>query len=66
MKDILQDIVAHTHSLGFLNIVKVTNEADTTIESMAEDRSVILSSKTKNPVQEFSSQYRLPLIPPQP
>ena len=60
MKDILQDIVAHTHSLGFLNIVKVTSEADTTIESMAEDRSVILSSKTKNPVAEFAGTFGMP------
>ena len=60
MKDILQDIVAHTHSLGFLNIVKVTSEADTTIESMAEDRSVILSSQTKNPVSEFAGTFGLP------
>lgn len=29
MKDILQDIVAHTHSLGFLNLVKVSNEDGT-------------------------------------
>tara|TARA_B100001057_G_scaffold294641_1_gene294740 strand:- start:813 stop:1541 length:729 start_codon:yes stop_codon:yes gene_type:complete len=60
MKDILQDIVAHTHSLGFLNIVKVTSEADTTIESMAEDRSVILSSQTKNPVSEFAGTFGMP------
>jgi len=60
MKDILQDIVAHTHSLGFLNIVKVTSEADTTIESMAEDRSVILSSQTKNPVAEFAGTFGMP------
>ena len=47
MKDILQDIVAHTHSLGFLNLVKVTgDDQSTTIESMAEDRSVILSATT--------------------
>ena len=26
MKDILQDIVAHTHALGFLNIVKVNGD----------------------------------------
>ena len=26
MKDILQDVVAHTHSLGFLNLVKVTGD----------------------------------------
>jgi len=60
MKDILQDIVAHTHSLGFLNIVKVTSEADTTIESMAEDRSVILSSQTKNPISEFTGTFGMP------
>ena len=60
MKDILQDIVAHTHSLGFLNIVKVTSETDTTIESMAEDRSVILSSQTKNPINEFTGTFGMP------
>ena len=54
MKDILQDIVAKTHSLGFLNLVKVTGTTDsTTIESMAEDRSVILTAKTKDKVSEF-------------
>ena len=50
MKDILQDVVAHTHSLGFLNLVKVSSDdATTNIESMAEDRSVIcpLQQKTK-------------------
>ena len=47
MKDILQDVVAKTHALGFLSLVKVNSEADaTTIESIAEDRSVILNSTT--------------------
>ena len=51
MKDILQDVVAHTHSLGFLNLVKVSSDdATTNIESMAEDRSVIMSAVTKNKV----------------
>jgi len=54
MKDILQDIVAKTHALGFLSLVKVTgDETSTTVESMAEDRSVILSSTTKQKVEEF-------------
>ena len=48
MKDILQDIVAHTHALGFLSIVKVTGEEKTTIDSMAEDRSVIMTATTHN------------------
>lgn len=61
MKDILQDIVAHTYSLGFLTLVKVTSENNTTtIDSMAEDRSVILSSVTHNPVNEFIGTFGMP------
>lgn len=60
MKDILQDIVAHTHSLGFLPLVKVTNEEETVVESMAEDRSVILSAKTHNSVNEFNGTFGMP------
>lgn len=61
IKDVLQDVVAHTHSLGFLSLVKITGaNSDTTIESMAEDRSVILSSKTHNPVAEFDSTFGMP------
>ena len=61
MKDILQDIVSHTHSLGFLNLVKVSADNDnTTIDSMAEDRSVILSSQTHNKVSEFDGTFGMP------
>ena len=52
MKDILQDIVAHTHSLGFLSLVKVTGGDETTIDSMAEDRSVILSATTNHRIAD--------------
>ena len=56
MKDILQDVVAKTHSLGFLSLVKVTgDDSSTTVESMAEDRSVILSANTKEKVAEFGA-----------
>lgn len=60
MKDILQDVVAHTHALGFLTLVKVTSEDSTTIESMAEDRSVIVTGETKTPVTEFSGVFGMP------
>ena len=60
MKDILQDIVAHTHSLGFLSLVKVSNEESTAIDSMAEDRSVILSAQTHSPVAEFKGTFGMP------
>ena len=60
MKDILQDIVAHTHSLGFLSLVKVSNEEGTQIDSMAEDRSVILSAQTHSSIQEFKGTFGMP------
>ncbi len=61
MKDILQDLVAHTHALGFIPLVKITaDNKETLIESMAEDRSVIISAKTKTPVQEFEGVFGMP------
>ena len=60
MKDILQDIVAHTHSLGFLSLVKVSNDESTQIDAMAEDRSVILSASTHSPVAEFKGTFGMP------
>jgi len=60
MKDILQDVVAHTHALGFLSLVKVSNDEGTAIDSMAEDRSVILSAETATPVVEFVGTFGMP------
>jgi len=60
MKDILQDVVAHTHALGFISLVKVTSESDTIIESMADDRSVIVSAVTHQPVGEFTGIFGMP------
>lgn len=60
MKDILQDVVAHTHALGFLSLVKVTNDENTQIDSMAEDRSVILSAEAHSKVSEFTGTFGMP------
>ena len=60
MKDILQDVVAHTHALGFLSLVKVSNDDGTAIDSMAEDRSVILTASTSTPVAEFTGTFGMP------
>ncbi len=60
MKDILQDVVAHTHALGFLALVKSSNDNGTAIDSMAEDRSVILSAETHAPVTEFTGTFGMP------
>ena len=34
MQDILQDIVSHTHSLGFITTLKVTAETETQMVPM--------------------------------
>jgi len=61
MKDFLQDLVAHTHSLGFLPLVKISaTTKETSIESMAEDRSVILNAKSKTPVEDFEGVFGMP------
>ena len=61
IKDILTDIVAHTHSLGFLPLVKITGDkTTTTIESMAEDRSVIVTASAHKAVNEFDGTFGMP------
>jgi len=61
IKDILTDIVAHTHSLGFLPLVKITGDANSTqIESMAEDRSVIVTAQAHKAVAEFDGTFGMP------
>ena len=61
MKDILQDLVAHTHSLGFIPLIKVNaTGSKTEIEAMAEDRSVIVQGTTKTPVGEFEGVFGMP------
>lgn len=61
MKDILQDLVTHTHSLGFIPLIKVSStDQETSIEAMAEDRSVIVNAKTNAVVQEFDGVFGMP------
>ena len=61
MKDILQDIVGHTHNLGFLNIVKITgDDKKTSVDSMADDRSVIMYAETANPYPDMIGVFGMP------
>jgi hypothetical protein len=63
MKDILQDIVQHTHNLGFLNIVKITGDyKKTAIDSMADDRSVIMQAETANPHPDMLGVFGMPQL----
>jgi hypothetical protein len=61
LQEILQDIVSHTHSLGFLPLVKsTTDETETTLESIAPDRTVVLYGKIHNVVPDFTGVIGFP------
>ena len=61
MKDFLQDLVAHTYSLGVIPLVKITATAtETTIDGIAEDKTIVLTAKTKQPVSEFNGVFGMP------
>jgi len=61
MKDILQDIVSHTHNLGFLNIVKITGtDTKTQFDSMSDDRTVIMYAETNNPYPNMVGVFGMP------
>ena len=63
MKDILQDIVSHTQNLGFLTTVKITGtDKSTTINSMADDRSVIMEATTAAPYPDRIGVFGMPQL----
>jgi len=61
MKDILQDLIAHTHALGFIPLVKVSSiNSETVIEARADDLSVNVFGKTNNPIEGFDGVFGMP------
>ena len=61
MKDHLQDIVQHTHSLGIIDLVKVVGtDSQTIIEAVSEERSAIVQAQFHNPVPEFVGTFGMP------
>ena len=63
MKDILQDIVSHTQNLGFLTTVKVSGSAEkTVINSMADDKSVIMEAETASPYPQMIGTFGMPQL----
>jgi hypothetical protein len=61
MKDYLHDVVQHTQGLGIIDLVKITGtDQETAIDALADDRSVIMQAKFKNPVPEFVGTFGMP------
>jgi hypothetical protein len=61
MRDVLLDIVKHTHSLGFIQAVKINGNdgSETEIEAMDDDRSVVLKGKLHNSVSDLKGTIGL-------
>lgn len=61
MKDHLLDLVQHTFDLGCIDLIKITGtDADTAVNGVAEDKSVILEAQFANPVADFIGTFGMP------
>ena len=61
MKDILQDLVSHTHSLGILPLLKVSTYDDhVEVDSIADDKSVMFHAKTHTSIPGIESIFGMP------
>jgi hypothetical protein len=58
MKSFLQDVVAHTHTLGFLPLVKLTTDSShVEVDAQSEDRSVLMYGETLLPINGLTDAY---------
>jgi hypothetical protein len=61
MRDHLLDLVSHTYDLGNIDLVKITGtDSETTINGLAEDRSVVVEGQFAGPVAEFIGTFGMP------
>jgi len=63
MRDELLDLIEHTHSLGCVELIKITGtDTETAIEGVADDRSVIIQAKFHKPISEFVGTFGMPTM----
>ena len=61
MKDYLKDLIDHTYGLGVIELIKVSGtDTETTINAIAEDKSVIVSGTFKSPIVDFVGVFGMP------
>ena len=61
MKDYLKDLIDHTYGLGVIELIKVSGtDTETTINAIAEDKSVIVSGTFKSPIADFVGIFGMP------
>jgi hypothetical protein len=63
MKDNLLDLIQHTHGLGVIDLIKVVGtDTETNISAVAEDKSVVVNAKFKNPIADFIGTFGMPQL----
>ena len=61
MRDCLLDLVEHTYDLGFIDLVKIVGDTNTTeIVGLADDLSVVIRGNYHNPVADFVGTFGMP------
>ena len=61
MQDYLKDIVYHTQQLGFIDLIKIVGDSnETRIVALADDKSVVVDAKFKNPHPDFVGTFGMP------
>jgi hypothetical protein len=61
MKDFLQDVVSHTHSLGVVPIIRMTATAEkTVVDAVSEDRVLLLTGTTHKPIANLIGVFGMP------
>lgn len=60
MKDILKDLVAHSHSLGFIDCIKITGTDNATVIEAISERAVIIQGETIKPATELKGKFGMP------
>lgn len=64
MKDYLQDMIAHTSALGFIDLIKVTGtEQETKINASSEKQTVMITGTFKNTSPDFIGTFGMPNLP---
>lgn len=61
MKDILLDLVQHTHSLGIIDLILVNGTNDeTSIKAVDDSATVIIEGKLNTPLPQFCGTFGMP------
>lgn len=63
MRDHLLDLVSHTHSLGIIDLLKITGtDSETLVNAVSEERIAIMEARFHNPIPEFIGVFGMPSL----